>query len=216
MRVLQIVNRAQRRGAEVFALELSRELERTGHATRVVALYAGGDLPLRPGDASLGGRAEHPLERLPGIHPGLLRRLARAVEAFRPDVVQVNGSRTVKYGSLLRRLRAGSGWALVYRSIGTPGDWLRGRLHAGLYRRLVISGVDGIVAVSAATRGDLEARYAPRAPVAVIPRGVDVERFVAAEERAVLRTRLGTPESAPVLIALGSLSREKRPDRLLR
>lgn len=220
MRVLQIVNRPQLRGAETFALDLSRQLERRGHATRIVHLYDGpaGDarLEVRPGDRELAGRPEHPAERLPGWHPGLLRRLTVAIDAFAPDVVQVNGSRTVKYGSLARRLRRRAAWALVYRSIGTPSDWLRGRLHRSLYRRLVISAIDGAVAVSDATRRSLEHEYGLDVPVAVIPRGVDLERFVPDVPREEMRRRTATPPERPVMLYVGSLTPEKRADRLVR
>lgn len=220
MRILQIVNRPQRRGAETFALDLCRQLDSEGHPTRIVHLYAGppsgARLMVRPIDLELTGRSDHPAERFPGWHPGLFRRLLAAIDAFDPDVVQVNGSRTVKYGSLARRLRRRKGWGLVYRSIGTPTDWLRGPLHRFLYRRLVISGVDGIVAVSEATRRSLEREYAPDVPLAVIPRGVDLERFVPETRREAVRRGMDTPPERPVMLYVGSLSSEKRPDRLLR
>lgn len=173
-------------------------------------------LEVRPGDLELAGRADHPAERFPGWQPGLLRRLLAEIDSFAPDVVQVNGSRSVKYGSLARRLRRRSGWALVYRSIGTPTDWLRGPLHRFLYYHLVISAVDGAVAVSEATRLSLDREYRLRVPVAVIPRGVDLARLAPRVSRAEMRRRLATPEDRPVMLYVGSLSTEKRPDRLLR
>ncbi len=214
--MLQMVNRTQRRGAEVFALELSRALEDRGHLTRVVALYgpADGPLALRPGDVALEGTASHPLER--AFHPKLLRRLVSAVTSFRPHVVQVNGSRTVKYGSLLRRLRPRAPWVLVYRSIGTPSAWLRGPLHRTLYRHLVLSAMDGVVALSGPTRADLERSYDLPVPLAVLPRGVDVNALAEPGTGPSPRQALGTPQHRPVLLYVGSLTREKRPDRLLR
>lgn len=218
LRILQLVSRTQRRGAEVFALELSGALEARGHATRVVALYgpADGPLDLRRDDVALEGRPDHPAERVPGFHPGLLHRLAAAVDRFEADIVQVNGSRTVKYGSLVRRLRPRAPWALVYRSIGTPSDWLRGPLHRFLYRHLVLSAVDGVVAVSERTRSSLDSAYGLRVPTAVLPRGVDPERFAEPPDGPGPRQRLGTPPERPVLLYVGSLTAEKRPDRLLR
>lgn len=220
MRILQLVSQPQRRGAEVFALDLCRTLEAKGHDTRMVHLYAtpssASRLEVRPGDVELAGRVDHRAERFPGWQPGLLRRLLAEIDSFAPDVVQVNGSRSVKYGSLARRLRRRSGWALVYRSIGTPTDWLRGPLHRFLYYHLVISAIDGVVAVSEATRLSLERAYRLRVPVAVIPRGVDLARLVPRVARAEMRRRLATPEDRPVMLYVGSLSTEKRPERLLR
>lgn len=219
LRVLQLITRPQRRGAEIFARDLCGALERQGHATRIVALYGaegGHELPLRTSDLRLGGQGRSPLEKLPGFHPGLLRRLLAAVDDFAPDVVQVNGSRTVKYGSLLRRLRRRAPWVLVYRSIGNPTDWVGGGLRRTLYRRLVVAPVDGLVAVSEATRRSFEEAYGPMVPGVVLPRGVALDGFVPEQDRASLRRSLGTPQDRPVLLYVGSLTAETRPDRLVR
>lgn len=220
MKVLLLISRPQRRGAEVFALALAEALVERGHESRVLTLYGPSEqaapLALRPGDVALDGRADHPAERLPGFQPDLLRRLLAEVDRFAPDIVQVNGSRTVKYGSLLRRRRRRAPWALVYRSIGTPTDWLRGPLHRALYRRLVVSQVDGVVAVSQATLASLRAAYGEELPATVIPRGVALADCQPEESRQTVRRRLGTPDATPVLVFLGSLSPEKRLDRLLR
>jgi glycosyltransferase involved in cell wall biosynthesis len=219
LRILQVITRPQRRGAEIFALDLCGELERGGHATRIVSLYAnqeGARLPLREGDLALGGRGASRLEKLPGFQPSLLRRLLTAIDDFRPDVVQVNGSRTVKYGSLARRRRWRAGWALVYRSIGTPSDWVGHRLRRWLYRRLVASRFDAVVAVSANTLDSLQRCYRLAVPARVLPRAVPPPPTDAAARRGELRRRLGTGDDADVLLFVGRLSAEKRPDRLLR
>lgn len=219
MKLLQLVTRPQRRGAEIFAVELGRELAPRGHTSRIAALYAppaGAEpLDLGPGGLALGADPASLLERLPGFQPGLVSELAAAVDETWPDIVQVNGSRPVKYGSLLRRLRPRAPWALVYRSIGTPTDWHRGSLHRLLYRRLVVDRMDGIIAVSEATRESLETAYRPAVPVEVIPRGIDIGRFRPGGD-GVPRRQLGTPETARVVLWIGSLSSEKRPERAVR
>jgi hypothetical protein len=156
MRVLLLITRLQRRGAEVFAQAFAGALVERGHESRLIVLYGGGagaaPLALRPGDVALDGRAHAFAERLPGFQPDLLRRLLEKVDRFEPDILQASGSRTVRYAKLLRRRRRRAPWALVSRSIGTPADWLRGSLHHALYRRLVVSQVDGIIAVNAIHR----------------------------------------------------------------
>lgn len=217
MRVAQIVKTPQRRGAETFALDLCRELERRGHETTILYLYGYGGatpLPLRPQDRILG--TERPaLERFPGFHPGLLRRLVRSLKAFRPAIVQTNGSRSVKYGSLARRLARGS-WPLVARVIGSPPDWAGGALKRRLYARLVLSAFDGVIAVSRDTLEGLERTYGLAVPAAVIPRGVDPEAVRAGARPDEVRRALGAEPEDPVVLYCGSLTPEKRPDRLLR
>lgn len=219
MRVLLLVQKPQRRGAEVFAGQLAAELERRGHATRIVYLYpfdGEAALPLRAQDRLLSGAERSPAERLPGYHPGLLRRLTAEIDDFEPDVVQANGARTLKYGALARRLRRRAGWVLVYRNIGDPAVWVRGLLRRTAYRRVFMPRVDGVVAVSAATLANLDRFYGLSVPTAQIPRGVDPAALVPSRSRGEVREEIGTPEPAPVAIYLGSLSAEKRIDRLLR
>lgn len=216
MRFLQLVTAPQRRGAEVFALDLARALEERGVSTAIIYLYAaedGPDLPLRPGDVALAGRKDHPLEHLPGFHPRLLVRLLREVRRFGPNVVQTSGSRTVKYGALVRRLSPAPPWRLVYRAIGDPRVWRRPGPRSTLYEAAVLRPFDAFVAVSGQALAGLKTAGQPAVH---IPRGIALERFRPLHSRQEVRRRLGTAPTAPVLVAVGRLSREKRPDRLLR
>jgi glycosyltransferase involved in cell wall biosynthesis len=219
MRIAQLVTCRQLRGAEVFAHQLCEELDRLGHATSILYLYRSdhdGGPPLRAADRVLEGSREHPAERIPGFHPGLLFRLQRLVRGFDPDVVQVNGSRTVKYGGLLRWFSPRARWALVYRSIGDPRRWLVGERRAAIYRRVVISRIDGAVAVSSNTMRSLKSWHRFTGPMTRIPRGVDPARLVPEVGAADLRASLGTPPGRSVALFVGSLSPEKRPDRFIR
>lgn len=126
MRILQLVQKPQLRGAEMFASQLAQWLSNQGHVVRSVYLYpysGPAGLPLRAEDRVLDGREQHPLETCPGWHLGLLLALLGAIRRFDPDVVQVNGARTVKYGALARSYHRGGHWCLVYRNTGTPRVW---------------------------------------------------------------------------------------------
>lgn len=218
MRVMQVVHKPQRRGAEVFASELSAQLRGRGCDVRSVYLYphAGpAALPLEPTDVALGGREDHPWEHVFGVHPGLLKRLLAEISEFQPDVVQVNGARTVKYGAMARLLARGA-WPLVYRNIGDPREWVRGWRQRVFYRTVVMPAIDGVVGVSDATLKNLRAFYPLRIPMVRIPRAVDVTSFAATASREQVRATVQVPVTAPVLLFVGSIAQEKRPDRLLR
>jgi glycosyltransferase involved in cell wall biosynthesis len=217
MRVLQLLQKPQRRGAEVFAHQLSRELREQGHEVRTAYLYESEDetaLPRHGRDEVLGRSERHFSERFPGANPRLLRRLLGVIDAFAPDVVQLNGARTVKYGSLARRLRPRGSWRAVYRNIGNPGDWDRSRP-----KRLVVtglmSGMDGVVALSDGALRALRERYGLRAPAVVIPNGIDPAVLRATRSRQEVRAELRTPGDTAVILGVGTLSREKRFDLLL-
>ncbi|MEE2777179.1 MAG: glycosyltransferase family 4 protein [Acidobacteriota bacterium] len=164
MRVLQLITAQERRGAEVFALGLTVQLEKLGNDTKVAALYGGSqELPLRACDTNLGAAKSHAFEGLPGFQPSLVGRLPQLCMDWQPDVVQLNGSRTVKYGCL----GAGSAsrkWALVYRNIGDPEQWLRDGLKRIVYRRL-LARADGVVGVSEASLAQVQRIYGFTGPV---------------------------------------------------
>jgi glycosyltransferase involved in cell wall biosynthesis len=218
MNILQLVQKPQRRGAEVFAYQLSQALRSRGQSVHITYLYPWtgvGALPLAPADTCLDGREDHLFEKLPGVHAGLLRRLLRVIDATQPDVVQVNGARTVKYGAFAAMARPRRSWALIYRNIGNPQDWITTWYHRTFYARLVMPRLDGAVGVSQVTLDNLQAVYRLDIPARPIPNGVatDVDVSIGRQE---LRQRLNTPPDAPVLLFVGSFSAEKRVDRLLR
>lgn len=214
MRVLQLVQKPQRRGAEIFAAQLSAALRRGGDTVATCYLYPYPDadaLALLPGDQVLGGVERHPLEKIPGVHPGLLRRAMQAIRAFQPDVVQLNGARSVKYGALAKRLMRGPEWVAIYRNIDHPGYWQRRRSQLAVYRRWVMPQIDGVVGVSAATLEAVQALYRLRGPAVVIRNGIDPQSLDVIEP---------VPENgaagAPALLFVGNLTVQKRPDRFLR
>lgn len=221
MRILQVVQKPQRRGAEVFASQLSGALRGLGHDVRTVYLYPyTGEAPLslvpEGGDCILDGDERHPMEKFPGAHPGLLRRLIREIDEFRPDVVQANGARTVKYGAFAALARPRRRWALVYRNIGDPREWVSGWHYRLFYGRLVMPQLDGIVGVSRTTLNVVLDFYKLKVPAVNIPRGVDPKALRPVRGRDEVRRELGASPDDPVLVFVGSLTPEKRIDRLLR
>jgi len=73
---------------------------------------------------------------------------------------------------------------------------------------------DAVIAPSAQVREELW-RDGVRAPITVIPTGVDLDRFRSADARAA-RQALGLPLDDPLLLYVGRLDREKSVDRVLR
>lgn len=216
MRVLHLVQQPQRRGAEMFAYDLTSRLLRTGHDVSTTYLYpasAAGQLPLRGNDTVAGSNPRHVAERI-GVNPTLVRRLGRIVDEFEPDIVQANGARTLKYGAVLHRFRS---FGLVYRSIGDPTVWVTGQAKRAFYRRIVLPRVDGIAAVSGNTLEGLASLYdLDGKVVAQIPRGIDPQRLAPRMGRQEVRDLLQADAGDPVVVFVGSLTDEKRPDRLAR
>ncbi len=173
--------------------------------------HSGCCLALDDGDLVLGGDEASPLERV--VHPRLLSRLGSELRRRRPDVVQVNGARAVKYGAALRALRPS--WRLVYRNIDSPHFWVRGRVKRALFRNLMQQ-VDGVVGVSRRTLDQVESFYGLAVPHVLIENGVDLGPLRQHLDRVGVRVRFDVPDGAVVLLFLGALAPQKRADRFVR
>jgi glycosyltransferase involved in cell wall biosynthesis len=206
LRLLQLVTRRQLRGAEVFAAQLSQGLAALGCEVVLAGLYAPGEPPLAAAGVELldlGGRPRR------GLSPGLARRLRRLVAARRPDLVQANGSDTLKYAVLaLRGARPRP--PLVYRSISIQSLWLRGALHRR-WNRWLLHRADCVAAVSRGAADDLVATHglAPER-VSVLPLGTPAGPAPdPAAARARLAAAAGLDPAGPLLVHVGSFTPEK-------
>lgn len=200
MRILQVITDRDRRGAQVFALDLAVGLQRLGSTTETVALAPGlhGDLlPIRAlGTRRLGVRT--------------LKALRQTARNY--DVVIAHGSSTLPASVLaLVGLRP----PVVYRQISDPefwaASWPRRIRVAALLRRM-----NAVVALSAGISNILKRRYWLRAhpPVTVIPNAVPdgVFRPPSNRERAEARSALGVPADSDVMLFIGALAPEKGVD----
>ena len=220
-RILQVVQTPQRRGAEIFAYDLSQEFERQGIETKIVYLYEySGDkaLALREMDVCLGGSPDHMLARSLGFQPDLLYRLRREIDLFSPDIVQVNGARSVKYGAMVKLLSMRSRrWKLVYRTINIPSHWQKNRFILRLYKLLIMPQMDGVVSVCTPGLDDANRLYEFEVPSVVVLNGFDPMRLqVDPASRQELRASYGACDGDIILLFLGSLVPQKRPDRFIR
>lgn len=194
-RVLQVVSSTDRRGAEVFALDLEAALGRRGLDVRTVALAPGsvGGLPVE----TLGRRR---------LAWSTLRRLRAAGRDA--AIVVAHGSTTLPACALAL---AGTGVPFIYRNIGDPLHWAdtasrRARVRALLARAAAV------VAVAPPAAAVLEARFGlPPERVTVIPTGAAAARFpvVDGDARRRARETFGLPARASVAVSVGALSAEK-------
>jgi glycosyltransferase involved in cell wall biosynthesis len=206
LRILHLVTRRQHRGAEVFAAQLADGLIQEGHDARVVGLYEAPDNPLVPLLAAaedLDGPSNRPLSY------ALVSKLVALIREYRPDLVQANGSATLKYSALARRLSGGR-WPLVYRNISIASEWVRNPAHR-LYVQWLVSHVTHVAAVSNKSEADFRDTYRlPGSRISTIPIGVHVPttpRLPALREQLLEMIRAS--RDAELLLHVGSFSPEK-------
>jgi glycosyltransferase involved in cell wall biosynthesis len=214
LRILHLVSRSQRRGAELVALELARELEVLGHTNRVLALGLGFDGREDPDLPALTRRSDG------GVRALLLasRALRRRLTAQPVDIVIAHGGRAVEAAVLVRR--RGRPLIAWQRILGFPEQmWEPVRQ---LRWRAVVRRIDAAIALTSELGAELR-RLGFKGPIWAIPNFRDPEPFLAVDRDAAardLRTELGIPsgpdESQVALIGfVGHLIEQKRPDRAL-
>ena len=233
LRVMQLVANLERGGGQEVVRTLVRHLPEAGVEPIVVTLRDG---PLRPEIERLGV----PVEVVPGRRHGLaagpaaLRELRRiradlvdAVRRHRASVIQTHLLRSLDFLALTLRGRSGAEvvlWTvhnalLDLRADQLPGSRLMLRpkraAHRGLYR-LGARTVDAFIAVSADVGEAVREAYRPPARrLAVIPNGVDVDRYGGEVDRSAVRAELGIADDAPVAIVVAKLMQQKGHSVLL-
>ena len=215
--ILQVIQAPQRRGAETFALQLSKALEDQAWQSTIVSLFPGDERFVSSAEAAgvWGGALSARAGGL--LSPGLLHTLASRIAAAGEPVVQANGAATLKYLATTRWLTRGR-WPLVYRTIGMPSYWRRDLFRTAAYRWWFRQ-ADLVVAVCQRAAHELAEQVGvPAGRIRVIPNGVDSVPFLARshDARARVRAEHTVPPDAIVVIHVGSLSTEKNHGALIR
>lgn len=194
-RVLIVLASAERRGAEVEGAQLAAELISAGLDAEVVALHAGANPSLEV--ETLGSAP---------LAVSTLRALRAAAKGV--DVVVAYGSTTLPACALAL---LGRRTPFVYRSIGDPARWSRGRFHRWrtgvLFRRAA-----QVVALWPEAAESIRRLYrVPADRITCIANARPEPDAAAVITREAAREALGLPADATVVAWVGALADEKRP-----
>ncbi|MBT2410261.1 glycosyltransferase [Streptomyces sp. ISL-12] len=191
------------------------DLTRAQLAAGLEVVAACPDGPLAAALGALGADVRHwPATRAPGASLGPeVRRVARTVAEVRPDLVHAHSAKAGLAGRLAVRGRI--------PTVFQPHAWSFEAVDGGAaalargWERWGARWAARVVCVSEAERLR-GVRAGVRARWAVIPNGVDTDRFRPAPAAAV-RPRLlpGVPADAPLVVCVGRLCRQKGQDVLL-
>jgi glycosyltransferase involved in cell wall biosynthesis len=209
VRILHLVTRSQRRGAELAALELARALDELGCEDRVIALARAFDgsaideLPSLTPRSDLGFRTSF----------ASIRALRRELAREPVDVLLAHGGRAAEIAALARR---GSRPPIVWqRILGLPPRFagpVRRRWWQFLLRR-----TDAAVALTEELESELH-ELGFKGRIWRITNFRDPTRFEGlnrAEEATRLRAELGIASGEPLIGFVGHLIAQKRPDRAI-
>ena len=93
MILFQIIQKPQKRGAEIFAAQLSEHFEKLGHTVILISLFEGvSELPFSGKKIQL----NRPISKRWYDYVAW-QQIARLVKEFKPDIIQCNAGDTLKF-----------------------------------------------------------------------------------------------------------------------
>ena len=208
MKILQVIQKPQYRGAEIFACQLSVELKKIGHEVDVLFLFGSEDEQL-----------PYPLHFI-HLNATIKKRfwdfkayakLNDIILKGNYDIVQANAADTLKYAVMSKYIY---NWKskLVYRNANKISDFLTTKSRIW-FNKLLIRKVDAVASVSMECMIDFITCYPTfQKAIECLPIGVSIQRIVPYES---LKS-LGILGKGPFLLNVASFVPEKNHEGLLR
>lgn len=210
MRILQLVTKRQYRGAEVFAANLSQELINFGHEVIFAGLY-------KNNKEVLFVEGAENLDLVPAKKGGfsikLIKELRRLLKEYKPDIVQCNGSDTLKY--MIAASFFTNKIPITYRNISTISEWVDGPVKFFIYKSL-FKRVDHVTSVGSESIEDLIKTFNyPKEQTSVIRRGIPLKNVTQPFPDKSLRKILALKDIDKIVMHVGNFSPEKNHEFLL-
>ena len=201
MKIFQLIQKPQARGAELFADLLSDQLQKQGHEVFLVSVFEG-DFKL-----SFSGTQVH-------LKRSLKNRLwdwkgwkdfSELVKKEQPDIIQANAGDTLKFAVMSK---AFFGWKapIVFRNASLVSRYIQNPIVKS-YNSWLYSLVGGIVSVSEESQKDFNSVFSPKNKLhRAIPIGIPIS-----EHSPKL-----VKSSDPILVHIGGFTFEKNHLGLLK
>lgn len=208
MKILQVIQKPQYRGAEIFACQLSVELKKLGHEVDVLFLFGTNDEQL-----------PFPLHFI-HLEANIKKRFwdFRAYEKLNDfilkgnyDIVQANAGDTLKYTVMSKYIY---NWKskLVYRNANKISDFLTTKSRIW-FNKLLIRKVDAVASVSMECMIDFISCYPTfQKAIECLPIGVSLQNPTPYESLS----EIGIEGEGPFLLHVASFVPEKNHEGLLR
>ncbi|PVY43024.1 glycosyltransferase family 4 protein [Pontibacter virosus] len=211
MKILQLVTKRQFRGAEVFAANLSKELLKENIEIVFAGLYS-------PPQHALTVEGARNID-LNGVRSkliswSLLQGLKNLIEQEKPDVIQANGSDTLKYAAVLKLLKPTI--PITYRNISIISNWIGGSIPKLYFYKKLFSSIDHVTCVGDVARQNFINTIGFTSDrVTVINRGIPMHTVNRSVARVELREKFSLDEGHKIVVHVGNFSPEKNHTFLL-
>jgi glycosyltransferase involved in cell wall biosynthesis len=207
VKILQLIQKPQLRGAEMFACQLSNHLLTMGHDVTVVCLLDGNaKLPFQGKLVNL----KRPLAKRFFDVEGW-KRLAEYIKENKPDIIQANAGDTLKFVALSKLFYR---WKtpIVYRNANKVSDFITSRPKL-VFNKFLVNQLQHIISVSELCRLDFIKTYSiSPEKTTMIPIGIEAVTV----DKTLSEDVLPYFSSAKVIVNVASLVPEKNHEALLR
>lgn len=201
MRIVQLITRPQRRGAEIFAVQLAEQLLSLGHEVYVISILKGsGDLFFS------GSFIQLDLLDRGKIDVSGFRKLAAKINEIQPEIIQANAAVTLLYAVGVKYFSKAD-FKLLYRNANKISSFIRNKAQL-VFNQLLHRQLDAVISVSENSKEDYLTLFNPK-HILAIPIGIDP---IEIEEKLKVKTNLSAKD---YLLFVGSLVPEKDPLGLL-
>lgn len=207
MRIIQIIQRVQYRGAEIFAAQLSQELKNRGHEVMIIALQFGD--AILPFDGEIIIINANISNRIWDYYGW--RCLSEYINTYDADIVQANAGDTLKYAAISKMLY---GWRakLIFRNANKVSDYLNS-WPVKLFNKIILRKLDYVVSVSLLCQADFIKSYNwPETKIAYLPIGINLPIPESYESLRTITIKTGFPK----FLHCGAFVEEKNHEGLIR
>ncbi len=172
MKIIQLIQKPQLRGAEIFACQLSNHLIEQGHEVIVVSIFKGdSQLPFKGETIHL----NRPISKRFVDFQGW-KKFNSIIKEFNPDIIQANAADTLKFAVSSKMLVS---WKqpLVYRNANKMGDFITSKIKWRL-NDFYISRVAYVISVSKECERDFIKTFSyPQERISTVEIGVEEQKL---------------------------------------
>lgn len=169
MKVFQLIQKPQLRGAEIFACQLSNNLLLNGHDVLLISIFKGNaNLPIHGPIVHLNRPISLRLFDFEGW-----RKLADLIKTERPDILQANAGDTLKF-AIFSKLFFGWKVPIIFRNASTISQYIKNPFVKA-FNKFLLGRSNYIISVSQFSKNDINALYpVTRSKSEVVPIGINL------------------------------------------
>lgn len=201
MKILQLIQKKQLRGAEVFASQISEYMKQSNHEVIIVALIDGDAKLPYSGDI----KVLNANIKLKWLDWSGWRSLSEIINKFNPDIVQANAGDTLKYAVLSKKIFR---WKqpVIFRNASMMSHYSN-LFFTKAVTNWLLKNVQHILSVSNFTKKDIIKHFKIKEKnISTIPIGIELEPYQKLQEKN---------NETINLVHVGGFSFEKNHERLL-